>query len=165
MIQTFHKMREIFPLLNKRAITEEMVQRAAKALDTHIFYLPLNLDGYFVPRSVAPSGKQEIYINARLSPERQIAAAVHEIKHAAVDISSNAVLRSHHHGLTVSLRRDRDSLQAAEYGAYAMSAIALIPEPKLIKASRGLFDPEDEFLEDLWRIRVELQNLHGGEMK
>lgn len=158
-------MREIFPLLNKRCITEEMVLGACKKLDTLIFFFPLNLDGYFVPISVSPSGKQEIYVNSQLSPVRRIATAVHEIKHAALDVSSNSVLRSHHHGLTVSLRRDQELLHAAEYEAYAMSALAVIPEPKLIKAERGLFDPEDEFLEDLWTIRAELQTSYANELR
>lgn len=148
-------MREIFPVLNKRIITESMVRKACARLDTSLFYRPLNLDGYFVPKSIA--GRQEIYINSRLSSEWQIVTAVHEIKHAALDIESDRVLTSHHHGLKNS--------KGAEFEAYAISSIALLPEPKLIGASRGLFDAEDEFLTDLWRIRLRVHDLYGHQLR
>lgn len=151
-------MRELFPVLNERVITEPMVRRACKKLATDIFYRPLNLDGYFVPQSISLSGKQEIYINSRLTTTRQMVTAVHEIKHAALDVESDRILTSHHRGLA-------QATQGAEFDAYAISSIALIPEPRLVRASRGLFDVEDEFLDDLWRIRLKVHELFGDQLR
>lgn len=158
MIQTFQRMRELFPVLNRRAVTDAMVRRACKRLDTLLFYQPLRLDGYFVPASVSASGQQEIYVNSRLTPAGQLVAAVHEVKHAALDVEADRVLASSHKGLATAKH-------GPEFDAYAISAIALIPESKLINASRGLFDVEDEFLTDLWRVRLKVHDLYGPQLR
>lgn len=62
MIQTFERMRELFPVLNKRVVTDAMVRRACGDLETDLYYQPLALDGYFVPKSVSPSGRLRVYV-------------------------------------------------------------------------------------------------------
>lgn len=160
MISTFQRMRELFPELNRYSVTEKMVRRASRSLDTPIFYEPLNLDGYFIPASISLTGKQAIYLNSKATIERQIASAVHEMTHAAVHTSSGSILCSHRLGLTDALYRDRERLRSLEFDAYAISAIALIPLQKLMRASRGLFEAEDEFIEDLWQLRIQIFNLY-----
>jgi hypothetical protein len=55
------------------------------------------------------------------------------------------------------VRRHLEKWRQYEYEACAMGALALLPRPKLKYASRGLFDPEDEFMDEIWRIRFDLR--------
>jgi hypothetical protein len=154
MILIYERMKNLLPSLNRRRITWRMIVRAVNKLGAKLFCLPLRLDGYFVPSSISESGKPEIYINSRLSDDLQIATAVHEIKHGAFDFDLGVVLFSYRREWTAAARRGWDQYHKFEFEACAMGAMALLPETKLKHASRGLFDETDEFLEDLWKIRL-----------
>lgn len=157
----YGKLRELLPSLNRRRITWRMIQRANRKLGALLFNIPLQLDGYFVPASLSESGKPEIYINSNLSEDLQIATTVHEVKHAALDQPLGKVLFSFRGEWTTAARREIEEYRRYEFEACAMGAIALLPEKKLRHASHGLFDPEDEFIEDVWRIRLILREQYG----
>lgn len=157
----FEKLKEYLPSLNRRRITWRMIQRACRKLGAMLFNVPLRLDGYFVPAIMSESGQPEIYVNSNLSEDLQIATAVHEIKHAAIDAPLNRILFSFREEWTAAARREIDEYQKYEFEACAMGAISILPEKKLKRASRGLYDPEDEFIEDVWRIRLRVFFLYG----
>ena len=161
MLLIYKKLKELFPSLNKRKITWRMISRACKKIGARLFCIPLRLDGYFVPAKLSESGAPEIYVNSNLSEDMQIATAVHEVKHAAFDQPRGAILFSYRGEWTAAARREIDELRRFEYEACAMGAIALITEKKLKHASRGLFDVDDEFIEDVWRIRMHVREAFG----
>lgn len=161
MILIFQKLKDLLPSLNKRRITWRMIHRACRQLKALIFNIPLRLDGYFVPASLSVSGQPEIYINSCLSENLQIATAVHEIKHAVLDYPIEQILFSFRGEWTAAALRQLEERRRYEFEACAMGALALLPEKKLERASRGLFDTEDEFLDDIWRIRLHLRQMYG----
>lgn len=150
----FDRMKILFPSLNKKRITWLMVVRAVNKLEAKLFCLPLRLDGYFIPAGISVSGKSEIYVNSKLPENIQIATAVHEVKHAAFDTSIGEILFSFRKDWTIANRRKLERHQHHEFEACAVASIALLPEKKLEKASRNLFDEEDEFLSNIWKIRL-----------
>jgi hypothetical protein len=161
MVTTYQRLKELFPSLNRRRITWRMVQRAARKLDAPLFCRPLKLDGYFVPAGASLSGRPEIYVNVRLSEDLQIATAVHEIKHAAFDRAPGRILFSHRREWTRAARRELEQHDRAEFEACAMAVLALLPVPRLRRASLGLFEADDEFIVDLWRIRLDVREIYG----
>lgn len=138
-----------------------MVRSACKKIGALLFCVPLSLDGYFVPPGLSESGKTEIYVNSRLSEDLQIATAVHEIKHAAFDYPLEEILFSYRGEWTIAARYQMEKYRRYEYEACAMGALALITEPRLKHASRGLFDVDDEFIADVWLIRLDVRSTHG----
>jgi Zn-dependent peptidase ImmA (M78 family) len=154
-------MRKYLPSLNRRPITWRMIVRAARKLSAQVFCIPLKLDGYFVPAHLSLSGQPEIYVNSRLSEVRQIATAVHELAHTILHFALDRVLYSYRADWTVAARRTAERLVYYEQEACAFGAIALLPERKLRFASFGLFDPDDEFMHDIWRIRLQLRAMYG----
>lgn len=161
MIRIYQELKKYLPSLNRRRITWQMVQRACKKIGALLFNIPLRLDGYFVPAELTLSGKPEIYVNARLSEDLQIATAVHELKHAVFDNATTKISFSIRGEWTTAARREFEEHRRYEYEACAMGAISLLPKNKLRFASRGLFEPEDEFLDDVWRIRLNCREVYG----
>lgn len=161
MKQILKRLRKYLPSLNKKRITWRMVERACRKLNALLYCIPLRLDGYYVPSELSESGKDEIYVNSNLSEERQIATAVHEIKHCAFDYPIGQILFSYRKEWTEAARRQLDEHRRYELEACAMGAVSILPVAKLKKASRGLFDTEDEFLDDLWSIRLRLRHEFG----
>ena len=157
----YGRLKEFLPSLNRRKITWRMIQRACRRLGAKLFNIPLRLDGYFVPANLSESGLPEIYVNSRLAENLQIATSVHEIKHAVFDTAKRSILFSYRAEWTVAARRELEEYRRYEFEACAMGAIALLPEKKLKHASRGFFDLEDEFIEDVWRIRLLLREIYG----
>jgi Zn-dependent peptidase ImmA (M78 family) len=156
MRQIFEGMQKILPSLNKKRITWRMIAIAKNKVGALLFCVPLKKDGYFVPSDASESGKPEIYINSNLSEDIQIATSVHELKHAIFD-SDRSILFSNRKDWTQAARREKEEFDNFEFQACAMGALSLIPEIKLKHASRGLFDVEDEFIDDVWQIRLKLR--------
>ena len=138
-----------------------MIKRACNKINALLFCIPLKLDGYFIPSELSGSGKPEIYVSSRLSEDLQIATAVHEIKHAVFDYPLESILFSYRREWTIAARRQFEEYRRYEYEACAMGSLALLPEIKLKRASRGLFDEDDEFIADVWLIRLDLRVNHG----
>lgn len=161
MKTTFLLMKKLIPFFNRRRVTWQRIEKACRKLKALLFCKPLNFDGYFVPPDISASGKPEIYVNCKLSEDRQIATAVHELKHSLLDSSRNKMLFSFRKDWTVAARREWEEEQKFEVEACAMGAIALLPEKKIRNASRGLFDEEDEFIEDIWKIRLYTREIYG----
>jgi Zn-dependent peptidase ImmA (M78 family) len=157
MLNVFLEIRKLLPSLNKKRITWRMIVRAVNKLKAKLFCIPMQLDGYFIPPEISRSGRPEIYVNARLAEDLQIATAVHELKHARFDTLAGSVLYSFREAWTTATRRHLEKWRQYEYEACAMGALALLPKQKLKHAGRGLFDPEDDFLDEIWRIRFDLR--------
>lgn len=138
-----------------------MIKRACNKIGALLFCIPLKLDGYYIPPELSESGKPEIYVNSKLSEDLQIATAVHEIKHAAFDYPLESILFSYRKEWTNAARRELETLRRYELEACAMGSLALIYEEKLKHASRGLFDEDDEFIADVWVIRLNLRVDYG----
>lgn len=138
-----------------------MIKRACNKIGARLFCIPLKLDGYYIPPELSESGKPEIYVSSRLSEDLQIATAVHEIKHAVFDYPLESILFSYRREWTIAARWELEKHRRYELEACAMGAVALITEKRLEHASRGLFEVDDEFIADVWAIRLALRSDFG----
>jgi Zn-dependent peptidase ImmA (M78 family) len=154
-------MSQILPNLNKKKITWRNIAKACKAVNAEIYNIPLNFDGYFVPLQNSLSHQNEIYINSNLCESHQIATAVHELKHAVIDTAIGEILFSYRHDWTTADRQQIEQFQHYEFEACAISAIAILPAKDLHHATRDLFEIEDEFADNLWRIRMFTREKYG----
>ncbi len=161
MVLIFKRLQEFLPSLNKRKITWRMIIRACRKIGAKLFCIPLKLDGYFIPETLSESNKPEIYVNANLSEDLQIATAVHEMKHAIFDTNFNSILFSYRQEWSYATNKIISERRKHELEACAMGAMALITERKLEKATRGLFDIDDEFIEQIWKIRLSVREVYG----
>lgn len=157
----FERMKAIFPRLNQLPVTLNRIKTAARENHVELFFTEMKYDGAFFPASVSASGKPEIFINNTLSEKRQIGTGVHEFSHMGGHSRLNRVLYSCHRTWNFDEKQEIFLRRKHEFEAHAMGALALFPAPRLHKGAFDLWDEFDDYLLEVWRLRIYLRKTYG----